>query len=926
MAKEIKTRSVYAYDSFRGLCTDIKPVRTNKQRATYIKNLISDGGSLKTRPSFSLSENNLFVPYHDGEDLIDRYFWNEYKCFVFVTTQKISIYDNGSYTNFTYELENKKPIFVEEKTRLFIFGLKELGILVIQKTNDEFECYKLSDDDTDENHIVPYIPTLYQIGSTPKRIDYYNLLSKKYKYSVFRDDSVVDNYILPADNYKGNYSVKIKLEGSESENIAYTDIEATKITDSSSGELLAYKYDVEDYQYDYEYNIDLTESSLSFKTKESVNEVIRNRQYDNITPSEGGEGNHLYKIEYDFDENWEKFFNSVEFIETSDVYDNKLIHIDKYVFDKENKKLYITLSTSDGSTISGRLQIWYKYKSNIITSENTIDEFNNCYDDTTSKKVIDFVRELVENSDISDGDFVRFNIRNNIKINDEAVNAVVSVIYSIKSVDSSELLEYSEKNDAFLIKKEYLNSVYNINNEPALEIEVENEEDDNYRIISDSQIYAIFGQENRLLLAGNEKYPNICRYNTSNDLLSTDERQNYELSYFPSHNYNVVGGKGAINGFSVASDNVLYITKKEYPNDSKIFIRSRNLDDNGIVVYTDVRTNIIETPINDKCIVRFLNDTIILSENGIFGLELNENVLTDERLIKHRDRLVNKDIVETLKSRTSEPFIVCNTNKMYIFIGNICYFIDYTQRYEDEFGGINYEIYKLELNNIFNKAVFENGNFELTCNKYLYRLSNNFFDEVVDETFIIVGNNEISIDISELENNDFCYFIENNSFVKYEYKLIENTVRFYKDIKDETTEKTFNDNEIYNLILVKNKDIIQEWVSNISDFGNNLFEKTMFRLNVYATKQESSNTFTYGYRTSRTPYYDVETIVANKPNFNDMFMNMFTFANFDESGFSHPLKVNNFLYIQFYIKAVGKVDINSIEISYKSNRQLKGVN
>ena len=52
-----------------------------------------------------------------------------------------------------------------------------------------------------------------------------------------------------------------------------------------------------------------------------------------------------------------------------------------------------------------------------------------------------------------------------------------------------------------------------------------------------------------------KKTPHIDRFNVSNDLLGNNEkRQSYELSYFPSKNYRVLGGKGAINGYVLATD------------------------------------------------------------------------------------------------------------------------------------------------------------------------------------------------------------------------------------------------------------------------------------------------------------------------------------------------------------------------------------
>ena len=88
-----------------------------------------------------------------------------------------------------------------------------------------------------------------------------------------------------------------------------------------------------------------------------------------------------------------------------------------------------------------------------------------------------------------------------------------------------------------------------------------------------------FGSESRVFLAGNPDFKHIDRFNVSNDLLGGNVvSQSYELSYFPSKNYRVVGGSSsAINGYVVATDTQLYVTKTFAVNDSCLYIRTRNI-------------------------------------------------------------------------------------------------------------------------------------------------------------------------------------------------------------------------------------------------------------------------------------------------------------------------------------------------------------
>jgi hypothetical protein len=83
---------------------------------------------------------------------------------------------------------------------------------------------------------------------------------------------------------------------------------------------------------------------------------------------------------------------------------------------------------------------------------------------------------------------------------------------------------------------------------------------------------------------------------------------------------------------------------------------------------------------------------------------------------------------------------------------------------------------------------------------------------------------------------------------------------------------------------------------------------------------------TFGYRTLRRLAGLTAPIdLSNEFNLQDIDYAQFTLATMDTVGFSLPMKENNFLYIQFTINGTGKIELNSIEVSYKLNRMLKSV-
>jgi len=628
---------------------------------------------------------------------------------------------------------------------------------------------------------------------------------------------------------------------------------------------------------------------------------------------------------------------------------------------------------------------------------------------------------------------------------------------------------------------------FDYNLEPSIEVTVNFNENPDYDLISQSTFGVLFGSEDRLFLAGHPDYPNIDRYNVSNDLLGDNvTNQSYELSYFPSKNYRVLGGKGAINGYVEATDTQLYVTKAHYPGDAKLFIRERFLDEKGLAGYKEFKTNILETPINNRCIVRFYNDILMLTKNGLYGVEIASNVLTNERLLKLRSGYVNKHLKSLIATATTagkDIYIVENNQMMYIFIGLDVFVADsrYISKNENsEIENLSYELIQWKTKEEYSAAKFKDNvlyvignnkevklklvedtdedyvsdyssssmstsNFTLQANflfnnnflqisggtsaadtfsnfsksslfltetnvateifakrtqDYLVtsyssgvatltkqndsprffntvssgdtvfftddngvRLAGTFTINTITSTTATINSsvdissltttiNNIGVDVSKknlypviaLKNGTDYYFKYSRN--KYEeafaYDLggsgtpTQDAIAKFNEL-NKYFEIIFSSSGSKNAIISIREPIVFLWQSSMTDFGNNLMEKTMYRANLYATKQETSNSLLFGYKTMRRYKsidetnsikvldFDINTSIANQFNLNDLGFNLFSINTFEESGMSFPLKENNFLYIQFLVKASGRVELNAIEAIYKDNRRLKSI-
>jgi len=263
---------------------------------------------------------------------------------------------------------------------------------------------------------------------------------------------------------------------------------------------------------------------------------------------------------------------------------------------------------------------------------------------------------------------------------------------------NEDLYSFDYKEDGFFkfVIKDYF---YDYNNEPSIDVEVEFDTNPDYLLVANNKFGINFGSENRLFLAGSKAFPNIDRYNVSNDLLGNNViNQSYELSYFPSKNFRVLGGKGAINGYVLATDSHLYVTKANHSNDNVLFVRTRVMNENGIIGYNEFKTSAKTTPLNHKCLVRFNNDILILSKKGLIAIELTSNVLTDERLEKSRDYFVNKKLKKLIENvDESKVFILEDNKKMYIFLEDKVIFLDSALLFENQEGMLNYEFFVWEL-------------------------------------------------------------------------------------------------------------------------------------------------------------------------------------------------------------------------------------
>ena len=585
------------------------------------------------------------------------------------------------------------------------------------------------------------------------------------------------------------------------------------------------------------------------------------------------------------------------------------------------------------------------------------------------------------------------------------------------------------------IKIKVRSDFINYNVEPAITVDISFANNDyNFNLIAKNKFGTTFGSESRVFLAGNPDFKHIDRFNVSNDLLGDNVvSQSYELSYFPSKNYRVVGGSSsAINGYVVATDTQLYVTKTFAVNDSCLYIRTRNITEGGQTSFFEYKTNIMKSPINNKCIVNFYNDIVMLTKDGLLGIEISSNVLTNERLLKLRSGFINKMLKESVKS-AENVFCAEDGERLYMVADNTIYVADarYVAVNENaKIENLSYEIVKWTVEPSLKRAInaeegiyfFDNNrsyifsdtaedkkihiieyaeiiikkNSEVSINKKLYDeiddndvfyLKNYYFSNVYlrllsEYSFPVDYNNECEITIEEehidkiemitgkkiselniyvgywnivsgekefMKVDDFSdghsFIIEDcEDFIgffadwagkplyirKKDVGVIEFRARPYYAEQDDLENPAlvvFGTGDFY-YYFEKFSPIEMKWVSGLLDFGNKLYEKTMYSLSFYVKKDKNVNSLQYGYKTMRS-YQDFKDLLEVQKGRNKMFdfsdtdFNIFSMSTIEHGAILKKKKENNFLYIQFMIFAIGSVEINDFLVYYKNNRKNK---
>ena len=204
-------------------------------------------------------------------------------------------------------------------------------------------------------------------------------------------------------------------------------------------------------------------------------------------------------------------------------------------------------------------------------------------------------------------------------------------------------------------------------------------------------LFGINGNTDRLFLSGNPAYPNIDFHSEADD-----------YTYFGDMNTAAMGSDSvAIKAYARLSDSTLVIYKEENGQEASIFYRTgtyqQTLDNNGNIdsirgIFPTSAGAIGEGVISRFACVNFGGDNLILSQNGVFGIVLANNVATTERYTRERSRSINEKLRQ--HKDLSEAVGIVYKNKYYLAVDNVCYVADARFKYSSQYDlddSFNYE-------------------------------------------------------------------------------------------------------------------------------------------------------------------------------------------------------------------------------------------
>lgn len=307
--------------------------------------------------------------------------------------------------------------------------------------------------------------------------------------------------------------------------------------------------------------------------------------------------------------------------------------------------------------------------------------------------------------------------------------------------------------------------------EDNIEITFRHAENDYYKMVTECSIGVLFGingNADRLFLAGNPDYPNIDFHSALGD-----------FTYFSDLDTASLGTEASkIMAYQRLSDDTLAIYKEPTRQEPNLFVRrgewrsSYNSDGELVetrAIFSHSGGYISEGVISSYACGGLGGDSVILSPNGVFGLELSSNVVSQERFMKNRSRMIDKMLAEYIddngETTLDTAIAIVYNGRYYLAVTDKVFIADSRYRFQEE-QDYSYQYEWWVWDNIEATALGTIGK-DLFFGDADGRLC--FFDtEFEDKRYEELGAGELSVNIADnvIEYNS-AELLKENDYIEF---------------------------------------------------------------------------------------------------------------------------------------------------------------
>lgn len=178
------------------------------------------------------------------------------------------------------------------------------------------------------------------------------------------------------------------------------------------------------------------------------------------------------------------------------------------------------------------------------------------------------------------------------------------------------------------------------------------------------------GNANTLFLSGNAEVPNMDFWSEAED-----------FAYFPSGNMCAVGTPNtAIKAYMRLGDDSLAILKEESRHEPTLYVRTgvaptANTDNVVTAGYYYTRGKFItQGAVSSWACGMLAGDPLFLSDDGVFGIVMTDNVAVEQRIARERSRFINTLLAK--HRDLSKATAIVHDNRYYLAIDGAVYIAD----------------------------------------------------------------------------------------------------------------------------------------------------------------------------------------------------------------------------------------------------------